>query len=531
MNEEQKNLIIRELSKRSIENGGFVLKKDVLEVLGLSEDEGNKSTLFDDIINELAEHEIDYHEDAKQAIASEEPGVDGLTEEELEEENLEYPDMDDEDGLVDDDSVPSDFDIPVDDDSSDEQEDSDEEDEDEYDDESEEDVDSDAPSLSSWTNPDDEHIGSGEQFVDLNQISDTHDHETKSHTILGNDKLEASGDDPIRVYMKEIGRENLLDAAQEVTLSKQMEAGDEVIRSVIRESGLLISLFTRIANQLATKIDEEDDSISPEELKSLLSKQKHYSACYREALKDCAKQLKDYNEQIQRAILTGEDLLSDPKFTQKREELMKLYLGGFEVKPEEIVFFSSSNRKELAKFLSCDPKELDDEMLRLYVKIRTPYGNQIIVSTSHISDKNDSSLFNVIDSFNDEGGEGSEGGAFEALKTDADYKAMLERLTAESDVPRLPIWYYPVIIEQEEIDELTSRFVEAADLIRDCKEKATLLTAKLHISSGDVAKELRQLGRDLATRSKTKLIEEQLGMSSDAIKEDIKALQITEKQL
>ena len=124
MNEEQKNLIIRELSKRSIENGGFVLKKDVLEVLGLSEDEGNKSTLFDDIINELAEHEIDYHEDAKQAIASEEPGVDGLTEEELEEENLEYPDMDDEDGLVDDDSVPSDFDIPVDDDSSDEQEDS-----------------------------------------------------------------------------------------------------------------------------------------------------------------------------------------------------------------------------------------------------------------------------------------------------------------------------------------------------------------------------------------------------------------------
>ena len=531
MNEEQKNLIIRELSKRSIENGGFVLKKDVLEVLGLSEDEGNKSTLFDDIINELAEHEIDYHEDAKQAIASEEPGVDGLTEEELEEENLEYPDMDDEDGLVDDDSVPSDFDIPVDDDSSDEQEDSDEEDEDEYDDESEEDVDSDAPSLSSWTNPDDEHIGSGEQFVDLNQISDTHDHETKSHTILGNDKLEASGDDPIRVYMKEIGRENLLDAAQEVTLSKQMEAGDEVIRSVIRESGLLISLFTRIANQLATKIDEEDDSISPEELKSLLSKQKHYSACYREALKDCAKQLKDYNEQIQRAILTGEDLLSDPKFTQKREELMKLYLGGFEVKPEEIVFFNSSNKKELAKFLSCDPKELDDEMLRLYVKIRTPYGNQIIVSTSHISDKNDSSLFNVIDSFNDEGGEGSEGGAFEALKTDADYKSMLEKLTAESDVPRLPIWYYPVIIEQEEIDELTSRFVEAADLIRDCNEKATLLTAKLHISSGDVAKELRQLGRDLATRSKTKLIEEQLGMSSDAIKEDIKALQITEKQL
>ena len=526
MTEEQKTQIIKELSRKSVDNGGFVLRRDVLLALGICEDEVNASTDFDDLVNELSEAGIDCHEDETQAIASDEESVDSMTEEELEEENLEYPDMEDEEVI--DEDVP-DFDIPEEEGEDSSASGDEDEDDEDYDEENEE-VDSDAPTLSSWTNPDDEHIGSGEQFVDLNQISDSHDHETKSHTILGNDKLESSGDDPIRLYMKEIGKENLLDASQEVTLSKQMEAGDEVIRSVIRESGLLISLFTRISNQLATRVDEEDDSISPEELKTLLSRQKHYTACYKEALKDCSRQLKEYNEQIQRAILTGEDLLGDEKFTRRREELMKLYLGGFEVDPAQIEFFSQSGRKELAKFLGLDAKEVDDETLRSYMKIRTPYGNQIIVSRAHIADKNDSSILDQLDGTGSEEEQPSEPGAFEALKVDQDYKDMI-RSAGNSSSVRLPIWYYPIIIEQDEIDELTGRFLEAETQIKECNEKARYLIAKLKLGSSDTARELRQLGRDLATRSKTRQIEEQLGMTSDEIKEDIKTLQITEKQL
>ena len=530
MTEEQKNQIIKELSRRSFDNGGFVLKKDILEVLAIREDEINKSTDFDDLVNELNEHGIDYHDNASQAIAEEDP--ESMSEEELEEENLDYPDMEDEE-LAGDDDVPSDFDIPE--DGAEEEEESEDEEDEDYDEESEEDVDNDAPTLSSWTNPDDEHVGSGEHFVDLNQISDSHDHETKSHTILGNDKLESSGDDPIRLYMKEIGKENLLDAAQEVTLSKQMEAGDEVIRSVIRESGLLISLFTRISNQLATRVDEDDDSISPEELKSLLSRQKHYTAVYKESLKDCSKLLREYNDQIQRAILTGEDIIGDEDFARRREELMKLYLGGFEVKADEIVFFDEDNRKELARFLGVDAKELDDETLHMYMKIRTPYGNQIIVSRNHISDRNDFSIFSELDRKDEELAareERSEGGAFEALRADEDYKAVLE-VANDTGLRRgrMPIWYYPIVLDQEEIDELTGRFLQAADQIHECSDKAAYLISKLHISSTDTARELRQLGRDLATRSKTRSIEEALGMSADEIKEDIKTLQINEKQL
>jgi RNA polymerase primary sigma factor len=42
--------------------------------------------------------------------------------------------------------------------------------------------------------------------------------------LIYNDK-ESSVDDPIRLYLREIGRENLLTAEQEVELSKQMEEG------------------------------------------------------------------------------------------------------------------------------------------------------------------------------------------------------------------------------------------------------------------------------------------------------------------
>ena len=532
MTEEQKNQIIKELSRKCIENGGFVLKVDVLEVLGLNEEDVNKSTDFDDVLNLLSEQDIDYHEKASEADDEGGPDAESLSEDELEEEELAFEDM--EDGLAEGDDVPSDFDLDAaDDDTSSSKDGSDSDDEDEEEDEESE-VDSDAPTLESWTSPDDDRIGSSEHYVDISQISDSSEHETKSHTILGSDKLESSGDDPIRLYLKEIGKENLLDASQEVTLSKQMEAGDEVIRSVIRESGLLISLFTKISNALATKVDEDDDSISPEELKGLLARQKHYSSCYREALKDCSKQLKEYNEQIQKAMLTGEELVSDEKFAQKRDELMKLYLGGFEVPIEDIEFLNESSRKELARHLGIDVDDVDNDTLKMHVKIKTPYGGKIIVNTNHLVDKNDSSVFSYLEASDEEAGEAqvSDGVSFDAARAEEDYKRMVESAKAAmADEDRIPIWYYPILIQQDEIDEMTNRFLDAAEFIKECNQKEAALIARLQLSPVDTARELRQLGRDLATRSKTRSIEERLGLSADEIKDDIKALQVTEKKL
>ena len=45
-------------------------------------------------------------------------------------------------------------------------------------------------------------------------------------------------DDPVRMYLKEIGRVPLLSAAEEVDLAKRMEAGDDEARRRLAESNL-----------------------------------------------------------------------------------------------------------------------------------------------------------------------------------------------------------------------------------------------------------------------------------------------------
>src|SRR5512146_2693789 len=60
--------------------------------------------------------------------------------------------------------------------------------------------------------------------------------------LIYNEK-DSAIDDPIRLYLREIGKENLLTAEQEVTLSKRMEEGGQIIKDVVRTSPLIISEF------------------------------------------------------------------------------------------------------------------------------------------------------------------------------------------------------------------------------------------------------------------------------------------------
>jgi RNA polymerase primary sigma factor len=57
-------------------------------------------------------------------------------------------------------------------------------------------------------------------------------------------------DDPIRLYLKEIGKESLLTAEQEVLLSKKMEEGEAIVREVIKTSGLFINEFYKICQKI-----------------------------------------------------------------------------------------------------------------------------------------------------------------------------------------------------------------------------------------------------------------------------------------
>ena len=78
---EEKTHYIKELSKIGFVKG-YVLKEDVLSVLNLREEDINKSTDFDDIVNELSESDIAYHESASEAAKDGDIDVDSMTEEE-----------------------------------------------------------------------------------------------------------------------------------------------------------------------------------------------------------------------------------------------------------------------------------------------------------------------------------------------------------------------------------------------------------------------------------------------------------------
>jgi RNA polymerase primary sigma factor len=82
--------------------------------------------------------------------------------------------------------------------------------------------------------------------------------------LIYSDK-ESSVDDPIRLYLREIGKENLLTAEQEVELSKAMEAGENIIKGVIKNSGVLVREFLRLGLRATSTRDPRDMKLSKKE--------------------------------------------------------------------------------------------------------------------------------------------------------------------------------------------------------------------------------------------------------------------------
>ena len=87
----------------------------------------------------------------------------------------------------------------------------------------------------------------------------------KSKKIVSGDK-DSAIDDPIRLYLREIGKEHLLSADQEVELSKMMEDGENIIKRVIRDSGMLIPEFYELSQKTFSRLDPRDLELSKKEI-------------------------------------------------------------------------------------------------------------------------------------------------------------------------------------------------------------------------------------------------------------------------
>jgi RNA polymerase primary sigma factor len=120
-----------------------------------------------------------------------------------------------------------------------------------------------------------------------------------------NDKESSLVDDPIRLYLREIGREHLLTGEQEIELSRQMEEGENIITGVIKQSGMIILEFYHIAQKAFSKRDLRELNLSKKEITEHMTERRRLSSFYKEALRTILGDLKNYIEIKRRLIARG----------------------------------------------------------------------------------------------------------------------------------------------------------------------------------------------------------------------------------
>lgn len=190
--------------------------------------------------------------------------------------------------------------------------------------------------------------GGARGFVDFSSLdseSSTTDTDSRRHgAILGTEKSDSAIDDPIRLYLRDIGKESLLTAEQERELAQKMEEGFGIMRDVILKSGVMVTCFGDILQKMTLKIDDADSESMPlmtsKDLKDLLTEQKRYSQFYKEGLRDIQGALKAYLTLKKEKIDTsGDSIFTDENLVKKRAALMKK-LSQIELQPEEITAFT-----------------------------------------------------------------------------------------------------------------------------------------------------------------------------------------------
>ena len=512
----------------------------LIDIVSVMKKHKDAAADLDTVIEALKSDGIQYTEESDE---SEPDFMSEPSEEDLEDFSDDEEFSDEDDASSDDAEGPSDDDLKDIEEEEEEDEENapkkkrDEDDEDEDEDVEEEEEEN----INEWKGTDDDTEASSERFIDISSFSE-HSAEHKTHQ--SSSRYDTSQDDPIRLYLKEIGNENLLTGEQEVELAMQMEKGAKIVESVIRESGILIKFFSDIIEKMNMKIEEDtEESLSTEELKEFLSIQKRYTSAYKEVLgKDIPKEIKEYLDLKGRMLLAGDAPEISKEVHEMREHLLDqlggkpdesspLYQGkkrsDFQSREEWLSFCRERSREDRIKKLEEKLDGIRREEADLNAKIANEVSAKDKAYRQDHSDMKSAELEKEIQRIHRSVKEEYSANEAELAKRYNDFRKEMESLENGAYIP-VSDWITPIEIQQEEIDDLTDQFINARDKILLCNTKKKASEEHLKVSS---TKELRQLGRDLATRSKAQAIEENLGMTADQIKEEIKELQLTEKEL
>ena len=163
---------------------------------------------------------------------------------------------------------------------------------------------------------------------------------SEKKSIVYSDK-NSTGDDPIKLYLREIGKEHLLTAEQEVELSKEMEDGENIIKDVIKHSGMMIPEFYAVAQKAFSRIDIHEAGKPRKEINEEMAERRRLRSFYSDVLKQVLPDMKQYMQLKKQLYETdsSRNIFDDEDLIALRNKILP-ELQKMDIQSEEIEKFS-----------------------------------------------------------------------------------------------------------------------------------------------------------------------------------------------
>lgn len=204
---------------------------------------------------------------------------------------------------------------------------------------------------------------------------------------LVNNEKDSGTDDPIRLYLREIGKEHLLTAEQEVQLSKKMEDGENIIKNVIKNSGMMIPEFFFVAQKAYTRIDIHESGRPRKEINEEMAEKRRLRAAYGEHLKPILAEMRQYvtlKKQLYDADPT-KNIFEDEELVRLRQSILPV-LQNIDIQSEEIERFSARFMDatfRIQDYRHRQEKKAKDLRISEYGQLRT-LGKKVAIKSERI---------------------------------------------------------------------------------------------------------------------------------------------------